>query len=100
MLAACGAVALAGCNGNQTAISRDGLAASDILDLIWTFLAVCAVVWVLVVLVMAAGAWRRRSLEERSRDPLAPNPGDRIATRIVAAAVAVTAVILAALTIL
>jgi len=100
VLAALTWLALTSCDSNQTAISRDGVAASDILDLIWTFLAVCAGVWVLVVIVMAVGTWRRRPVQERSPDPLASNPADGMAMRIVVGAVAITAIILVALTVL
>jgi cytochrome c oxidase subunit II len=95
-----GALMLAGCGGRQSAIARDGKAASEILDLFWTFLAVCTIVWILVVLAMAIGAWRRRSLEDATRDPLAPHRRDTMAARVVAAAVGATAVILVALTVL
>lgn len=98
VVAAVLAVPLAGCSGVQSALAPQGPAAAEIGRLIWLFTGICAVVWVLVMIVLAWGAARRRPAR---LDPLAVDAGrDRRAERIVIAAVCVTAIVLVSLTLL
>jgi cytochrome c oxidase subunit 2 len=91
---------LAGCGEWQSALHPHGDNAETSFTLIWIFTVVCAVVWVLVMLALAWAMARRRSAEEMARAPLETDrPRERRFTRIVGAAVAVTVVILVALTI-
>jgi len=89
---------LAGCSGIQSALDPKGPAAGELARLIWFFTALCSVVWVLVMLVLAAILLRRW---QTRRDPLVIDPdSDQRMSRVVTGAVGATALVLVALTLL
>ncbi|MES0203267.1 cytochrome c oxidase subunit II [Mesorhizobium sp. LNHC209A00] len=89
---------LQGCSGWQSALDPKGPAASELAWLIWVFTALCAVIWVLVMIALAT------PLMMRSRDgaePLVLDAGaDHRKLRVVVIAVGLTAVIVVGLTLL
>ncbi|RUT81669.1 cytochrome c oxidase subunit II, partial [Mesorhizobium sp. M7A.T.Ca.US.000.02.1.1] len=89
---------LQGCAGWQSALDPKGPAADELAWLIWFFTALCAVVWVLVMIALAA------PLVMRSRpgdEPLLlDEAAERRKMRVVASAVGLTAIILIGLTLL
>ncbi|WP_051407673.1 cytochrome c oxidase subunit II [Mesorhizobium sp. LNHC229A00] len=89
---------LQGCSGWQSALDPKGPAASELAWLIWFFTALCAVIWVLVMIALAT------PLMMRSRDgaePLVLDAGaDHRKLRVVVIAVGLTAVIVVGLTLL
>jgi len=89
-----------GCSGWQSALHAHGANARISLDLIWLFTIVCSVVWVLVMLVLAAALLRRRSRAEIAVPPLETDPTrEQRFTQIVAGAVTATVLVIAGLTI-
>src|SRR5215210_3499797 len=64
--------ALAGCSGWQSALDPQGPEATHLAELIWIFTAVCAAVWLLVMIALLAGVMRRRDPQQ---DPLAVRSG-------------------------
>ena len=86
---------LGGCAGQQSVLDPHALQSADILRTFVGFLIVAAVVWVAVVVVLAAGLWRRPSL---SRHPLALHPPfEERAGRIVLGLGVLTVIIVLAL---
>lgn len=89
---------LQGCAGWQSALDPKGPAAGELAWLIWFFTALCAVVWVLVMIALVA------PLVMRSRpgdEPLLlDEAAERRKMRVVAFAVGLTAIILIGLTLL
>ena len=68
------ALALAACSPLQSALDPGGDTARSILNLFWLFLAVCAVIWVIVMLMLLAAVLRRRAV---ALDPvLEPEPSE------------------------
>ncbi|WP_181182686.1 cytochrome c oxidase subunit II [Mesorhizobium sp. B3-1-9] len=92
------ALLLQGCAGWQSALDPKGPTASELAWLIWFFTGLCAVVWVLVMIALAAPLMIR----PRERlEPLVLDAGaDNRKLRVVTAAVGLTAVILIGLTLL
>jgi cytochrome c oxidase subunit 2 len=92
------ALLLGGCGGWQSALEAGGRQAEDIRDLFGVFLVVCAGVWILVALALAAGLLRRRPA------PAGPlelqEATERRTERIITGLILATAVILVALTVL
>src|SRR4051794_37703745 len=89
---------LSGCSGWQSALDPKGPAAHELARLIWFFTALCAAVWLLVMIALIWALLRRGA---RRIDPLALNPrGERRSGQIVSIAVGATAVILIGLTLL
>jgi cytochrome c oxidase subunit 2 len=87
---------LAGCQGWQSSLDPKGPQAQVLADLFWIFTAVCSAVWLLVMVALTIAVLRRH--RERL-DPLSADPvTERRSTIVVAAAVALTAVIMLALT--
>ncbi|TPJ39969.1 cytochrome c oxidase subunit II [Mesorhizobium sp. B2-6-5] len=89
---------LQGCSGWQSALDPKGPAASELAWLIWFFTALCAVIWVLVMIALAAPLLMR----PRTRsEPLALDAGaDHRKLRVVVIAVGLTAAIVVGLTLL
>ncbi|WFP65706.1 MULTISPECIES: cytochrome c oxidase subunit II [unclassified Mesorhizobium] len=92
------ALFLHGCAGWQSALDPKGPAASELAWLIWFFTGLCAVVWVLVMIGLAAPLM----MQSRERlEPLVLDAGaDNRKLRVVMTAVGLTAVILVGLTLL
>lgn len=90
---------LFGCSDWQSALHVHGDNARATLSLIWTFLIICAIVWVLVMLALALALLRRRRAAEEERPPLALDPRrESRFTAIIGTAVGVTVLVLVALT--
>lgn len=88
----------AACQGRQAALDAHGPQAQAIADLFWMFLAILAAVWIVTIGTLLVGLARRR--RSAPRDPLAENPRfERRLTIIVGSAVAATAMIVVALTV-
>jgi len=89
---------LAGCSGWQSALDPQGPEATHLAELIWIFTAVCAAVWLLVMIAMLFGMMRRHP--SRS-EPLALAPSsERTAVRVIGTLAILTAVVVLALTFL
>src|SRR5215207_5068961 len=85
---------LAGCSGWQSALDPQGPEARHLAELIWIFTAVCAAVWLLVMIALLIGMMRRRPPRP---EPLAPGPSsERTAVRIIGTLAVVTAVVVLA----
>jgi len=92
----CLGLLLSGCTGWQSALDPQGPQARHLAILIWSFTAVCTLVWLLVMVVLAIAL--SRPAETRA-DPLAIDVHrERRSSRVVAAAVAATTLIVLALT--
>jgi len=89
---------LTGCGGWQSAIDPKGPAASEIARLIWFFTAVCTVVWLVVMIVLFAALMRRIGSAEVPR--VLDVGEERRKSRVVSAAVGVTALVMVGLTLL
>jgi cytochrome c oxidase subunit II len=85
---ACLAIAAASCSGNQSMFNPQGPAATSIASLGWLMFAVCGVIYLIVLALLAWALARRRHV----RDDL-PQTSRRLAA-LVSAGVAVSAVIL------
>jgi cytochrome c oxidase subunit II len=83
------ALALAGCRGWQSATDPQGPQASHLNALFWLFVVVAAIVWTLVMLVLAA-LWRRRG---------PPDPREQRPTWLVGGAMAASALVILGLTV-
>ncbi|TPI26608.1 cytochrome c oxidase subunit II [Mesorhizobium sp. B3-2-1] len=91
-------VFLQGCSGWQSALDPKGPAASELAWLIWFFTALCAVIWVLVMIALAAPLLTRARARS---EPLVLDAGaDRRKLRVVVIAVGLTAAIVVGLTLL
>ncbi|RVA78759.1 cytochrome c oxidase subunit II, partial [Mesorhizobium sp. M7A.F.Ca.US.006.04.2.1] len=89
---------LQGCAGWQSALDPKGPAAGELAWLIWFFAALCAVVWALVMIALAAPlVMRSRSGDEPL---LLDEAAERGKMRVVVSAVGVTTIILIGLTLL
>lgn len=91
------ALVLSGCSPIQSALSPEGDTARVILQLFWFFTAVCAAVWLIVMILLGLAVMRRRTA---SPDPLVePDPGEeRRIGWIVGGGVAATVIILTVFT--
>lgn len=88
------AVTLGGCTGNQSALNAHGESAIHLKSLIIGIVAICSVVWTIVMIILLWALFR--SSDGRFR----PSPAtDRRMGLVVGSAVAVTAIIIASLTI-
>jgi cytochrome c oxidase subunit 2 len=86
----------AGCTGWQSALDPQGPQASSLYALIALLVAVCALVWCAVALVLVSALWRRRPPGAAPRDPQAES--ERRMATAVTLAVAATVVVIAGLT--
>jgi cytochrome c oxidase subunit II len=91
------AVPLAGCGGNwQSAFGAYGSAAISLKHLIILIVAVCSVVWMLVMVALIVALWRKREAQ-----PTSPEPArERRMTMAVAGAVVATILIISTFTVL
>ncbi|MFL5238170.1 MAG: cytochrome c oxidase subunit II [Rhizomicrobium sp.] len=96
LLALAPSLMLAGCTGWQSAIDVQGASAINIKQLIILIVAVCSVVWVLVIVVLIRALWRRR--EERERPVDLDHGTERRMTRAVIAAMTATVIVVTAFT--
>lgn len=90
------AVAPGGCTGIQSALDAHAKEAGAITWLIWVFTAVCAAIWLMVMLALAIGLLRRRRLGDA---PLGAHYGAG-RTRVIATATLLTGVTVIALSVL
>src|SRR3954447_5870951 len=97
LLVAVLAIPLTGCSGIQSALAPQGPHAKLLANLIWTFTAVCTVIWVLVVAVLLIAIMRRRG--ERPDPLLTDAPAERRAGGVITICAALTALTVMALTI-
>jgi cytochrome c oxidase subunit II len=84
---------LAGCSGWQSALDPRGPEARYIADLIWTFTALCGLIWLVTLLLFAIALWRQRRAPPR--EPLHVNRAvEQRMGKTIAAAIAAVAVTL------
>jgi cytochrome c oxidase subunit II len=86
------------CSQWQSVLQPGGPVAARLEWLLWVFIAICGVIWLLVMLVLATAIWRRHKPD---RPPLERDAGhERVSTIIVGIAVTVTVLIIGGLTFL
>jgi cytochrome c oxidase subunit II len=88
--------ALAGCSGWQSVLDAHGATAIHLKQLIILIVAVCSLVWTLVIVVLIAALWRVRP--ERTRPIDVDAAAEHRMSRSVLAATVVTAIVLAGFT--
>ena len=89
---------LTGCSEWQSALAPAGPYAGEIAALFWVFLGVCTLIWILVVVALIVGAFRRR---EPIPDPLQVDARrEHQAGRVILACVSATVIVLLAFTFL
>ncbi|NNM73140.1 cytochrome c oxidase subunit II [Enterovirga aerilata] len=92
---------LTGCTGPQSALDPQGPNAASLAWLIWTFTAVCGLVWLLVLLTVGIALWRRRASSGAADEPLRPESAtERRKQGVVIGAVVATVLIIATLTLM
>lgn len=91
------AVGLAGCSQSHSALRPAGPEAEQLAWLIWLFITVSAATWLLVMVVLLAGIRRRRG--PRSSRLLGTPVRERRLARVIASCVALTAIVVIALTV-
>jgi len=85
------AAPLAGCAGNwQSALDVYGTAATSLKQLIILIVAVCSMVWMLVMIALIAALWRRRDARAASPEPARER---RMAVAVIGAVVATVLII-------
>jgi cytochrome c oxidase subunit 2 len=90
------ALILSGCSGWQSALDAQGTPAQSLQQLMTLIVAVCAVIWLIVVAVLARALWRRRDVPD---DPLALDQrAERRMMFVVIGGVAATAIIITGFT--
>jgi cytochrome c oxidase subunit II len=91
-LASAALLTLGGCTGWQSALDVNGAVAINLKQLILLIVAVCSIVWTLVMMVLIFALWgKRRRPEEASG--ISPATEHRLTTTVVAAVIATVAVI-------
>jgi cytochrome c oxidase subunit 2 len=98
LLALAPTLLLAGCTGWQSALDTHGASAISLKQLILLTVAICSIVWALVMMVLVFALWRGRDGPDR-REGLDP-PTERRMTIAVLAAVAVTVTVITGFTVL
>jgi len=89
---------LTGCSGVQSALDPHGPAGEELARLIWSFTALCTVIWLMVMGVLAVALVRRR---RQAADPLETDvQSEHAASRAVLMAVVATGLVLVCLTVL
>jgi cytochrome c oxidase subunit 2 len=89
---------LAGCSGWQSALDAHGTSAITLKQLIILIVAICSVVWALVMIALIIALWRGRG---EGPLPIAPQPStQQHITIIVVAAVAATIVVITGFTVM
>jgi cytochrome c oxidase subunit 2 len=88
------ALLITGCNGAQSALNAEGIAAVQLKHLIIGIVIVCSIVWALVMIVLVLALLRARTPPESPS-----SESERRMGKLVTAAVAATVVIIAGLTI-
>ncbi|MBV9111728.1 MAG: cytochrome c oxidase subunit II [Hyphomicrobiales bacterium] len=96
LLGAVCAFPLSGCIGWQSALSPHGAQSGSLLRLIWLFVVVCAVVWILVIVVLAVALFRRRPIG--NEPPLLEPSRESRLNGIIAAATVMTVLVIGTLT--
>jgi len=95
LLPAC--LLIGGCNNWQSALDTHGASAASLKQLIIFIVAVCSVVWTLVMIAMIHALWRRRG--ERRPQPIELAPArERRLSYVVTASVGATTIIIAMFT--
>ncbi|MFL9826733.1 cytochrome c oxidase subunit II [Rhodoplanes sp. SY1] len=95
-LAAAAALVLGGCSGWQSALDPHGTDAARLASLIWFIVAVCAIVWILVVAALVPVLLRRRAPRP---EPLAiDHAAERRMTAAVGLSIAATVVVVTVFT--
>lgn len=84
------ALPLAGCDGWQSALDAHGASAIELKQLIIVIVAVCSVVWMLVMVALIGALWRNRPA---LRPPASPSAERRMTIVTIAAVVATTIII-------
>jgi cytochrome c oxidase subunit II len=97
LLAAAAPLMLAGCSGGQSVIDVHGAAAINLKQLIVLTVAVCSVVWALVIVVLIRALWRSGSGRERPID--LNHATEHRMTIAVIAATAATIIVITAFTV-
>ena len=88
-------VASTGCSGNQSALNAQGAPALYLAQLIWGIIGLCAIIWLLVMVVLLLGLLRKDRISSVSA-----TASEQKLIRIVGAAVAGTAITIGALAII
>jgi cytochrome c oxidase subunit 2 len=83
----------AGCTDWQSALTPRADAATELHGLFWLFTITCGLVWLAVMLVLAAALWRRRASA-----PMPPDRGEKGPTLAIWAALAATVLVVSGLT--
>lgn len=84
------ALPLTGCGGWQSALDAHGASAIELKQLIILIVAVCSVVWMLVMVALIGALWRNRPA---LRPPASPSAERRMTIATIAAVVATTIII-------
>lgn len=84
------ALPLAGCDGWQSALDAHGASAIELKQLIIVIVAVCSVVWMLVMVALIGALWRNRPA---LRPPASPSAERRMTIATIVAVVATTIII-------
>jgi cytochrome c oxidase subunit 2 len=87
------ALLCAGCIGRQSVLLPMGPQAAQLSRLFWSFVVICGIIWLLVMLVLAV------ALRQRTR-PAAPPPRERRAIIIVGLSVAASVLVIIALSVM
>jgi cytochrome c oxidase subunit 2 len=96
-LALAAPLGLAGCGGWQSALNANGASAIGLKQLIILIVAVCSVVWMLVMIALVRALWRDREERQRPTD-IRPEAARRMGL-VVTVAMAATAIVIGGFTV-